>query len=777
MLAAAILALLSGCGGGGGSTDLSKQQLSMGLSAHAIAISATTNDTTVFTSVNVTFSDVPAEAVYEVVTSTSIGISLVDYNQGGSEAPVVQIGIHMKEPASLGPGTYQDTVTISACFDAACTMPLTASPQTVTVTYTVTQGAPSPPGIAQLNPATAIAGAGFSLTVVGTNFTAQSVVVWNGSPQPTTFVSNSELTAQIAGAELPAAGSAAVSVLDQGTQLSSGTLSCTIVGPQLTAISPSSVTAGAAGFVLAITGSNFGPQSLLQWNGSARPTTYVSATQLTAQISAADVAAAGSAAVTVANSPGAGALSNAQPFTIQPLPPLAGISVFPASVAMGADPFTLTILGQGFTSGSQLLWNGVARATRYVADTEILAQVSALDVAAVGVATLTVQNPAPYAGVSTAATLTVTTPSLDAVATQVTPGHAGAIAFNGVTLPSAALWSVNVGGTPSYALIAGGLVIVTVQTTGGTGLLALNQASGAIAWGPIALPGPSNAAYDANSVFVLSGSPAGSPPQGVMNAYAAATGNLQWSVSLGAGQSLFADAPVAANGFVYTAGSGSVGTLYALAESTGAVAWTQPVPVGNSSTPAVTNDGVYMTLSCQSWDFRPATGEQIWTFSQGVCGGGGGMPVAAGGTAYLPASDLLNWQGVDAESGTAGPAYPSLYPPALGAQTGYFLQNKTLTARTLGSGAVLWSFTGDGALITSPLLVAPYVFVGSSSGDLYAVDATSGTQVWQVALGAPIPEGVVFAQSTPQSALAAGDGLLVVPAGNTVSAFLLSSNP
>lgn len=45
--------------------------------------------------------------------------------------------------------------------------------------------------------AIAPAGAGFTLTVRGTGFVAGSVVRWNGSPRPTTFVNNSELTAAI----------------------------------------------------------------------------------------------------------------------------------------------------------------------------------------------------------------------------------------------------------------------------------------------------------------------------------------------------------------------------------------------------------------------------------------------------------------------------------------------------------------------------------------------------------------------------------------------------
>ena len=54
--------------------------------------------------------------------------------------------------------------------------------------------------------------------------------------------------------------------------------------------------------------------SVVSWNGANRTTTFVSATQLTAAIPAADIAAAGSASVTVQN-PG-GAISNPLTFTI-----------------------------------------------------------------------------------------------------------------------------------------------------------------------------------------------------------------------------------------------------------------------------------------------------------------------------------------------------------------------------------------------------------------------------------------------------------------------------
>ena len=84
--------------------------------------------------------------------------------------------------------------------------------------------------------------------------------------------------------------------------------------PTLTSLSPSSAVAGGPAFTLTVNGSNFVSGSVVRWNGANRTTTFVSATQLTAAITAADIAAAGSASVTVQN-PG-GAVSNALTFTI-----------------------------------------------------------------------------------------------------------------------------------------------------------------------------------------------------------------------------------------------------------------------------------------------------------------------------------------------------------------------------------------------------------------------------------------------------------------------------
>lgn len=62
--------------------------------------------------------------------------------------------------------------------------------------------------------------------------------------------------------------------------------------PYISSISPSSVTAGANAFVLTVNGKAFNSNSVVLWNGSPRPTTFVGYWKIQAQISRSDVAVA-----------------------------------------------------------------------------------------------------------------------------------------------------------------------------------------------------------------------------------------------------------------------------------------------------------------------------------------------------------------------------------------------------------------------------------------------------------------------------------------------------
>ncbi len=84
--------------------------------------------------------------------------------------------------------------------------------------------------------------------------------------------------------------------------------------PKITQLSPSSVMANSGPFVLTVNGAGFGTDSLVYWGTATRTTTYVSASQVTANITDADIMNAGMVQVYVHSG---GANSNAVPFTIQ----------------------------------------------------------------------------------------------------------------------------------------------------------------------------------------------------------------------------------------------------------------------------------------------------------------------------------------------------------------------------------------------------------------------------------------------------------------------------
>lgn len=75
-------------------------------------------------------------------------------------------------------------------------------------------------------------------------------------------------------------------------------------------MSPATVATGGRPFTLTILGYNFTRESVVRWNGSDRPTTAGSS-QVSASITAADIAVPGIAQIVVFNPPPGGGTSNA----------------------------------------------------------------------------------------------------------------------------------------------------------------------------------------------------------------------------------------------------------------------------------------------------------------------------------------------------------------------------------------------------------------------------------------------------------------------------------
>jgi len=275
------------------------------------------------------------------------------------------------------------------------------------------------PNINSLSPATATPGGiAFTLTVNGSNFvsSATTTVQWNGGNRTTTFVSSTRVTAAITAADILSAGTATVTVVNGAPGGGTSNPMTFIIGtsnavPVISSITPTSATAGGAGFTLTVNGSNFlDGVSTVRWNGVNRATTFVNSSQLTATITAADIATGGTQTVTVFNSAPGGGTSGSSTFTVNnPVPAITSLT--PASATLGSSAFTLTVNGANFVYGSSTVrWNGSSRSTTVLSPTQALASISAFDIAAAGTAIVTVSNPTPGGGISGGSTFTIANP-------------------------------------------------------------------------------------------------------------------------------------------------------------------------------------------------------------------------------------------------------------------------------------------------------------------------------------------------------------------------------
>lgn len=181
--------------------------------------------------------------------------------------------------------------------------------------------------------------------------------------------------------------------------------------PAISSLAPASASAGAAAQTLTINGSGFMAASTVTYNGAAHTVSYVSASQLSIQLSAADQAMVGSYAVIVTNPAPGGGTSNSVNLMVtaaNPMPAVTGLS--PPSATAGSAAQTLTINGSSFMATSTVSYNGVAHMATLVSPTQLTIQLSTADQATAGSYAVVVTNPPPGGGASASATFTVGNP-------------------------------------------------------------------------------------------------------------------------------------------------------------------------------------------------------------------------------------------------------------------------------------------------------------------------------------------------------------------------------
>ena len=129
--------------------------------------------------------------------------------------------------------------------------------------------------------------------------------------------------------------------------------------PVASSLSPTSAVAGSAALTLTVNGGGFVASSVVRWNGASRTTTFVSANQLRAAVTASDLATARSVPVSVVTPSPGGGTSGTVTFTVTAPPSPTGPPPAP-----GAPSVTRTAAdASGVTF--RIAWGAVSGATSY----------------------------------------------------------------------------------------------------------------------------------------------------------------------------------------------------------------------------------------------------------------------------------------------------------------------------------------------------------------------------------------------------------------------------
>ena len=263
--------------------------------------------------------------------------------------------------------------------------------------------------------------------------------------------------------------------------------------------------------------------------------------------------------------------------------------------------------------------------------------------------------------------------------------------------------------TPAYW---SGMVFVGSLNFSDSGLFALNASDGSVVWSV-----PDDRGIIA-SPAVVDGVVYSFSENGTAIAVNATTGQILWTAAIGG--EMWAS-PAVANGCVF--GGTITGGAFALWAQNGSVRWNFSFPETWTiySTPCAAGDRVYIgaasysELAGELRAVNSSTGEVIWRHlsSQGVYS----SAAADGGSVYS-----FVWN--KTADGSFLVALPAIDPNGDG---------------VISPGEVLWSFkTEDFEGGSSPLVTDNLVVVGSSDGNVYAVDRQTGKLAWNATIGGKI---------------------------------------
>lgn len=254
------------------------------------------------------------------------------------------------------------------------------------------------PIVSAVNPSSIVAGSGsVTIRVTGSRFVERSVVQVGPTRLATTFVNPGTLSAELDAATTSVPGPLTLVVV---TDAPGGGTSDTLVvervsaQPSVTGLDVDTVAVGINFRQFRVFGTGFSASSVVEFGGTALPTTYLSGTEVRFGLSSPSLSTVRRVAVRIRNPAPGGGLSpdSAVVSIIEPLPVL-DPPLFP-SITAGMPRTDIELSGRGFRSGQSIEWNGTTRLASSVTPTRIRFPLTALDVATPGTATIRVVAPA-----------------------------------------------------------------------------------------------------------------------------------------------------------------------------------------------------------------------------------------------------------------------------------------------------------------------------------------------------------------------------------------------
>ena len=161
------------------------------------------------------------------------------------------------------------------------------------------------PVLGAISPTSVLAGSGtVTLTLTGTGFLPTATVTANGNALNVTAQSSTSITAILPATAVAQGGTVSLAVTNPGTNSeSSSPQNLAVVGiPSIYSLTPAAASLGGADFTLTVSGTNFQPNSVINWNGNPLPTSVGFQGQLSATVPAVDIVGFATNIVTVSTS-------------------------------------------------------------------------------------------------------------------------------------------------------------------------------------------------------------------------------------------------------------------------------------------------------------------------------------------------------------------------------------------------------------------------------------------------------------------------------------------